>query len=478
MKLLCKGLFFLCFVLAAAPASAQLTQDEIKQRIARTALNYFLENAHPKTGMVRDKADNFSTAPLDTDRVASIAATGFGLAVVTHASTQGLVEPAMAQQYALKVMKFARDSVPRRKGWFLHWVDWETGARAWKSEYSTIDTALFMAGALYAAQVYPKAEFAPIVHKIYQDIDFYDPLTDGGALPNKRTLSMGYFEETGYVKTQWTMYAEQMILLVLGLGHPTNPLPISTWTEWQRSTEKIGEREVMGLDQALFVHQYSQLFIDFRTFNDSFKNYFDNSVAITRVHRDMAKPDAKYKSLKEGFWGFSAGDAPNVSYGVYDAVKHSSTVCIGCALGSLVFSPSEVLSDATKWLEGPYKDRVWGKYGFVDSVDLDKDWFSNMVLGITVGPAYMSLVNTDYETSIWKTFMEIPEIKKGLERASRATSAHAPPPMVPPALAPSPESVKPEVTPAAPAPAPAPAKKPETSQLEAVPDTVVQAQTH
>lgn len=433
-----------------ALSHAQLGQDEIKKRIAQTSLNYFLENAHPKTGMVKDKADNFSSAPLKTDRVASIAATGFGLAVVTHASTQGWVKPEFAQQYALKTLRFAEKSVPRRRGWFLHWVDWETGARAWQSEYSTIDTALFMAGALYAAQVYPKAEFVPIVRRLYEDIDFYDPLTDGGSLPNKKTLSMGFFEESGYVKAQWNMYAEQMILLILGLGHPTRPLPTAAWVEFQRSTEKVGEREVMGLDQALFVHQYSQLFIDFRQFQDSFKNYYDNTVKVTKLHREMAKPDAQFKSLKEGFWGFSAGESPiNSSYQVYDAKKYSSTVCIGCALGSLAFSPSEVLSDATRWLEGPYKDRVWGKYGFVDSLDLDRDWFSNMVLGITVGPAYMSLVNMNDDSSIWKTFMEIPEIKKGLERASQAVLTATPPPPIPTALTPT-ESL----------PAPPPLKEP------------------
>lgn len=415
----------------------KLTPEEIRTRIAKSALSYFLENSHPKTGLVRDKAENFSGAPLSTDRVASIAATGFGLAVITHASTQGWVEPEMAKQYALKVMTFARDHIPRRRGWFLHWMDWETGARAWRSEYSTIDTALFLAGALYAAQVYPNAEFAPIVRQIYRDIDFDDMMTDGGKKPEKRTLSMGYFEETGYVETQWTMYAEQMILLVLGLGHPTKPSPLSLWTEWQRQTEKIGDHDVMGFDQALFVHQYSQMFIDFRSFNDNFKNYFQNSVEITKIHRNMARPDAKVKTLQEGFWGFSAGESPSTKYKVYDGVRNASTVCVGCALGSLAFSPSEVMNDVTRWLEGPYRDRVWGKYGFVDSVDLEKDWFSNIVIGITVGPAYMSLMNMSEETSFWKTFMEIPEIKVGMERAAQANRSHTPPP--PPMIAKPPE---------------------------------------
>jgi hypothetical protein len=68
-------------------------------------------------------------------------------------------------------------------------------------------------------------------------------------------------------------------------------------------------------------------------------------------------------------------------------------------------------------MNGPYRNQIWGRYGFTDSMDLDQNWFSPHVLGITVGPEYMSLANTSDATSFWKDFMKIPAIKKGLERA-------------------------------------------------------------
>jgi hypothetical protein len=73
----------------------------------------------------------------------------------------------------------------------------------------------------------------------------------------------------------------------------------------------------------------------------------------------------------------------------------------------------------SSWLEGPYKKKIWGRYGFVDSIDLDQNWFATSVLGITVGPTYLSLANLSESTSVWRLFMQIPEIKAALRKASQ-----------------------------------------------------------
>jgi len=155
------------------------------------------------------------------------------------------------------------------------------------------------------------------------------------------------------------------------------------------------------------VHQYSHAFIDFRNFNDGHANYHQNSIKVTRKHRQMGV---------EGFWGFSAGDADG-GYKVFDPKNNDGTFCIGCALGSAMFLPQEVISDAEAWMTGPHRERIWGRYGFVDGMNVQKRWYANTVLGITVGPLYMSLANTTGET-MWSKFMQIPEIKRGLERAA------------------------------------------------------------
>ncbi|MES2962919.1 MAG: glucoamylase family protein, partial [Bdellovibrionota bacterium] len=97
--------------------------------------------------------------------------------------------------------------------------------------------------------------------------------------------------------------------------------------------------------------------------------------------------------------------------------QYQGTVCIGCAIGSIMFSPQEILEDARKWKTGPLGGKLWGRYGFVDGLDLDRKWTAKHVLGITVGPGYMSAANADDTTSIWQRFMKIEAVKRGLERA-------------------------------------------------------------
>jgi hypothetical protein len=398
-------------------AHLRAQQEDVKSELESAELRYFLENQNPVTGLIRDAAENFTATP-DSNRMASMSATGFGMAVIANAATRGMVNPQYAREYVLKVLRFSLQNVPRYKGWFLHFVDWQTGERFGRSEYSSIDSALFLAGSLYAAQALHDPQIAKLNHEIYTAMDFNDLLTNGGQLPDKKTLSMAYEPEHGYSANQWGMYGEQMVLLVLGMGHPTHPLPERVWLAWERpvSTLPSGEK-LVGLDSALFIHQYSQLFIDFRKFDDGLLNYWQNAALNTRYQRDLAHSESA-QTFQAGFWGLSAGAAPNDGYEAWTPAHHLTTVCLDCTIGSAMYMPQEVLADAARWLNGPYHEKIWGKYGFTDSLDLDRQWIASHVYGITVGPAFLSLANTDDHTSLWKSFMAIPEIQVGLQRAT------------------------------------------------------------
>ena len=99
-------------VLAAGHQSAG-TSDQLKDEIQRTALQFFLDQAHPVTGLVRDKAENFRDETPENN-VASIASTGFALAVISHAAAHGKTDPAFAKEYCAKTVRFMRDHVARK----------------------------------------------------------------------------------------------------------------------------------------------------------------------------------------------------------------------------------------------------------------------------------------------------------------------------------------------------------------------------
>jgi hypothetical protein len=402
-----------------APARADIRRD-----LEIHALRYFVEQSHPKTGLVKDRALNTpggkrtrkNQAPM-----ASLAATGFGMAVLANAATRGFVTRAFAMDRIHRALAFTRLRLEHRKGWLYHFVHWETGARFGLSEISTVDTAWFLAGALYASAVFPGTGIEKLTRDLYERLDFADMMTHGGAAPGKRTLSMGWTPEQGYLPYQWDSYSEHVLLLVLGLGHPTRPLPQQSWEAWARYTLPIGTGEfLLGHDQSLFIHQYSHLFLDFRALWDGPLNYASNSRLATERDRELCASDARFATYREGFWGLSASGSPR-GYFAFSPTFHNGTVCPACAGASAPFLPALVLADLEKWKTGPYAAKLWGRYGFPDSLNLDDNWFDPDAIGITVGALYLALANLDHATSLWGAFQRIPEVRRGLSRAFQSS---------------------------------------------------------
>jgi hypothetical protein len=140
----------------ADDGSDRSQHQQLKHRLQLAAIRFFRENAHPDSGLVHVTANNRAALDLKDDR-ASISCTGSAIAVFTNAYVQGLMEREEAKHYILKTLQFVKTNHPcmTYRGWFLHFMDWKTGSNYHdKSEYSTSDTANFIAGALYAGQVF------------------------------------------------------------------------------------------------------------------------------------------------------------------------------------------------------------------------------------------------------------------------------------------------------------------------------------
>src|SRR6185312_14414193 len=118
----CVILIFFSAAAVSAQSNSELASQPIAQEIQHRALQYFLDNANPQTGQVLDKACNFSSTCPEAEQfshIASLAATGFGLAVITNASTRAWVTNSFAKNYALKTIKFVSKHVLQRHGWFI-----------------------------------------------------------------------------------------------------------------------------------------------------------------------------------------------------------------------------------------------------------------------------------------------------------------------------------------------------------------------
>jgi hypothetical protein len=391
--------------------------QNLQGRLQTRALLYFLEQTEPHSGLVRDRARNFGATP-DTGayRMASVAATGFGMAVLANAANNGSLDRTSAYRLIEKSLSTAYYRLENFHGWFYHFVDWHTGKRTEGSEVSTVDTAWFLAGALYAAQLFPWTNVADLAQKILHRVQFNTMRTNGGSLPAKMKISMGWTPEGGYLPYDWDRYDELMLLYVLGLGHPSDPLPLPSWSAWGREPILHTDHgDIVGADLPLFAHQYSHLFIDFRGIYDGGREYFRNSIDATAWARQRCLNDTSRETYRRGFWGLSAGDSPD-GYAAWSPFFENGTVCLGCVGASAMFLP-EVMTDMARWESIDVGAPLLGRYGFSDSINLDRKWVDSDVIGITVGALYLALANMNENTSVWQTFKKIPSVQRGLVRA-------------------------------------------------------------
>ena len=81
--------------------------------------------------------------------------------------------------------------------------------------------------------------------------------------------------------------------------------------------------------------------------------------------------------------------------------------------GSIVFTKEESLK-GLKHLYNNYGKFLYGKYGFKDAFNLDKNWWAEEYLGIDVGITLLMVENAR-TGMVWDKFMALAPIKRWVE---------------------------------------------------------------
>jgi len=95
----------------------------------------------------------------------------------------------------------------RLHGFYYHFLDMETGRRAWQCELSTVDTTILLAGMLTAAAYFDAAseaerEIRELADKLYRRAD-WQWAQNGGA-----TVTHGWKPESGFLPWRWEGFDE------------------------------------------------------------------------------------------------------------------------------------------------------------------------------------------------------------------------------------------------------------------------------
>jgi len=380
--------------------------DDLEHR----AWDFFNDSWKVDTGLISDRAKADGSAPGGLGSVASV---GFGLSGICIADARGWIPRDQATERVRATLEAFQSRLVNEHGFFYHFYLTRDGSRAGKSELSSIDTALFLAGAVTAREYFKDLQITTLVNAIYERID-WPWMLDGGT-----TLRLGWTPEKGFIPYRWSRYSEHMVMDLVGIGAESHPLPPEEWKAWERKpVGKWSGYEFLEC-RPLFTHQYSQAYVDFRGKNDGIADYFENSRLATLAQRQMCIGlAAKYPHWGENVWGLSASDSAHgyVAWGGPPAHPAIDGTIVPCAPGgSIPFAPAECLA-ALRTMKEQYGDLAWAKYGFVDAFNPETGWKDKDVIGIDVGITLLQAEN--YRTAlIWKTFMQAPEIRRAMELA-------------------------------------------------------------
>ncbi len=382
--------------------------EKFLDKLQHDSFLYFVKEVNPENGLIKDSSRPASPS--------SVAVVGFGLTALCIGESRGWISEKEAYTRVLQILQTFKDKVPHKKGFFYHFLDMRNGKRAWNSEVSSIDTALFLAGALFAGEYFKDTPVEKTAWEIYERVDW------PWMLNNKKVLCMGWKPESGFLEYYWDSYSEAMILYSLAIGSPTHPINKNSWFEWARQVGSYkGYKVIYSYFGSLFTYQYSHAWIDFRKlYEEGNINYHSNSINATMANRQFCIDEkSRYKTYGEDCWGLTACIGPK-GYKGYGAkpglATNDGTIAPYGIAGSIVFTEEKSLS-GLKFIYDNYGRFLYGKYGFKDAFNIDKNWWAEEFLGIDVGITVLMIEN--YRTGlVWEKFMNINPIKKWIDKCS------------------------------------------------------------
>lgn len=405
------------------PDNPNIDIEVVKDEFEKT-YNYMIETTNLEEGsagygLIQDRYTN--------PNMASIAATGFGLASYPFYVEEGLMDKEEANDIVVgtldTMLRIQNSKNAAYEGCISHFVNMNDGTRTGSSEISTIDTAILVSGAIASGE-YFKGEALEKAMELWGNVDFNAYAIERGG---KQYISMGVDNPTNPKQLgPWDYYAEQLMIYILGAGNPVEEHRISK-DYYEDITKTLGV-DVNGENphyyswfSSIFTYQFSHAFFAFENYEDAKGiNWYENSVNATKAaiaYSDYYK--TAYKTFEEGGWGLTACDTP-IGYNGYlgsiprgwDANDNMYNYIIGTvapcgALGSFIFTPEE--SFEALELYRSYSKLNDSKFGLRDAYNLDFNgnaWYCGDFVGIDKGITSLMLGNYIYNNLLHDLTMQ------------------------------------------------------------------------
>ena len=302
-------------------------QNELLRTLQRDAFTYFIHKTNPTNGLVLDKSREGWPA--------SIAAVGLALAAYPGGVECGFMTRDDAVRRTLATLRFfARrphgpgPDATGHKGFYYHFLDMNSGQRAWRSELSSVDTAFLLAGMLAAAAYYQQQtaeedEIRTLADALYRKAD-WQWMQDGGSGGEPRLDAREGLSAVPLERLRRGAASS----ICSGWDRPPTRCRRRATAPGRRPTSG---RRIYGIEflyaGPLFIHQLSHVWVDFRGIRDEFMrqhdlDYFENSRRATFVQQQYAiRNPCEFEHYDEFCWGITSSDGPGPGTLLVDGIE-------------------------------------------------------------------------------------------------------------------------------------------------------------
>jgi hypothetical protein len=300
------------------PIDPPSLQPPADSQLLAGAVGFYRVSRNDK-GLYRDRRRFGPTQ----DAPASVAATGMGLISLCIGSRIGMSENATEHARTTVRTMLGIGQARNATGYYYHFIDMETGDRAGNSEYSSIDTAILVSGALFAASCLAgDDELDSLVVELWESIDwsqaianpatgaiYLEMLEDGSGKPGSLTLP---FNE--YMLVAW----------LARLADQTGPGPATDlWKLFYASADSLPTSSFAGhvvlTDRpgtflSSFVIQFAYYLCHPFTTSERYRAFMRSAQRADRAWWQQSTEAMDHE------WGLGAGSARSVAYHA-DAIR-------------------------------------------------------------------------------------------------------------------------------------------------------------
>ena len=402
-------------------ATVEFSDSALLDMVQEYTLRYFYDFGHPVSGLARER---------NTTTTVTSGGSGFGLMALIVGAERGFITREQALERTTKMVDFLL-TVPRFQGAFSHWMNGGTGAVIPFSPLDDggdlVETSFLIQGLLTSRQYFSGGSEAEVslranINTIWEAVDwnFYRKQAE--------EVLYWHWSPTNEFAINLPLrgFNEVQITYILAAAAPdsTKRIPASVyhsgWAGEGYTTDNsfYGIPLLVGRDKGgpLFFTHYSYLGFDPRDKRDRYTNYFVRNTNQTLINYEHCVENPyNHAGYGPEAWGLTASDDPDgyLAHAPDNARTDNGTLTPTAALSSIVYTPEKSLA-ALKYFYRERGDRIWGRFGFYDAYNEDRNWYADSYLAIDQGPIVVMIEN--YRSGLlWDLFMSSPEIGPALD---------------------------------------------------------------